>query len=85
MHIEARKIVDKYLSTNDVAFTLKPDELELLRKLLYNFTQAQADLIETSVLLAYCSKTLTHEKRFTKDLAKITHRALEMILDRATH
>ncbi len=79
MNKESEKIIDKYLATNHVTRVLSSSDLDLLKKLLYNFTQTKGDLLEVSVLLAFCTKTLRGKDTFTKDMAKISYRALELI------
>ena len=68
---DSEKIIEHYLTNNKVAITLDPADQLLLRKVLYDFIQAKGDLVSTSVLLAYCSKTLTNKSSFRKDLAKV--------------
>ncbi|MCL7987782.1 hypothetical protein M8998_07510 [Sphingobacterium sp. lm-10] len=81
MRDKAEKFLEHYLLHHKVAATLEPDDLMLLRKVLYNFIEAKKDFVAFSMLLSYCSHTLTSKQSFSKDLAKISIRALEMILD----
>ena len=82
MNAETEKILEHYLTSNKVAVTLEPADRDLLKKLLYDFINAKNNFIYTSMLLAYCSQTLTSKQSFSKDLAKISNRALEMILNK---
>ncbi|WP_166333710.1 hypothetical protein [Sphingobacterium chungjuense] len=77
---DSEKIIEHYLTNNKVAITLDPADLLLLRKVLYDFIRAKGDLVSTSMLLAYCSNTLTSKNSFPKDLAKVSNKALAMIL-----
>lgn len=81
MNADAEKILGHYLTSNKVAVTLEPEDLKLLRKLLDDFIYAKDDFIATSMLLAYCSQTLASKQSFSKDLAKISNKALEMLLN----
>lgn len=81
MNNDSEKIIEHYLTSNKVAVTLASRDLNLLRKVLYDFVRAKGDLVSTSVLLAYCSKTLTSDVSFSRDLAKISNKALSMILN----
>ncbi|MFD2742035.1 MULTISPECIES: hypothetical protein [Sphingobacterium] len=80
---ESEKIIDHYLANNKIAATLESEDLALLKKMLYGFVKVKGDLISTSTLLAYCSQVLTSKKSFTRDLAKVCNKALEIILEKS--
>ncbi len=77
MQEESKKIIEHYLSNNQVTVALKPDDQALLRKLLYSYIKIKGDLMAVGTLLAYVSETLQSTESFPSDLAKIAAYAIK--------
>ncbi len=82
MSTKSNQIIQDYLTEDPVVATLNRKQTNTLFRIFSSFSNVISDDVKVKELIAYCKQIIINEKAFDMEIAKVSNKALDIMLNK---